>query len=302
MGRMIEAFRPDYILQFSPDHFHAFHYDNLPSFCVGVATESYGDYGTATGPLNVNEGFALELLDALRASDIDAAVSFAMKVDHGFIQMWETMFGGFAGLPIIPVFVNAVGYPLPTYRRARLLGEAARRFARHSGKRILFAASGGLSHDPVVPRIRGADEALRNRLIGRPPLTRAQQAEREKLVKTAGEAARNGAGPLPVAQPGLGPALPQASAHAGLGGAGCPVRGGRRCRGGQRRKRGPVLGRRGGRTFGIRRHDRGHSGGLSGGSRLDSGIGPFYRGRAGSWRRHRAGRPKPRGAAGNMTA
>ncbi len=167
----------------------------MPSFCVGVAAESYGDYGTATGPLNVDEGFALELLDALRASDIDAAVSFAMKVDHGFIQMWETMFGGFAGLPIIPVFVNAVGYPLPTYRRARLLGEAARRFARHSGKRILFAASGGLSHDPVVPRIRGADEALRNRLIGRPPLTRAQQAEREKLVKTAEEAARNGAGP-----------------------------------------------------------------------------------------------------------
>ncbi|RXR28538.1 TrbI/VirB10 family protein [Sphingobium fluviale] len=59
MAKEISDFDPDLIIQFSPDHFHGFHYDNMPSFCVGAAAESYGDYGTAKGPLNVDEDLAL---------------------------------------------------------------------------------------------------------------------------------------------------------------------------------------------------------------------------------------------------
>jgi len=195
MKEFICSFQPEQIIQFSPDHFHGFHYDNMPSFCVGAAATSYGDFGTALGSLNVDEDFAVALLEALRAEDIDASLSYAMTVDHGFVQLWETMMGGFSHLPIIPVFVNAIGYPLPTYRRARLLGEAAGRFAAASGKRVLFAASGGLSHDPVVPLIRGATPELRDRLTGRTKLTREQQASREHLVRGAAEQALRGEGP-----------------------------------------------------------------------------------------------------------
>lgn len=195
MAAFVRAFAPDKIIQFSPDHYHGFHYDMMPSFCVGARARSYGDYGTPTGPLNVDETFALALLDAVRDADIDAAVSFDMVVDHGFIQIWQMMFGGFDALPIVPIFVNAIGHPLPKYRRARLLGEAVGRFALASGQRVLFAASGGLSHDPIVPMIRSATPEVRDRLIGRTPLAAEQQAAREQAVYAAGEAATRGEGP-----------------------------------------------------------------------------------------------------------
>ncbi len=196
LGDFIANFAPDQIIQFAPDHFHGFHYDMMPSFCVGTAARSYGDWGTTAGPLKVDEDFALALLDAVRDADIDAAVSFDMLVDHGFVQMWETMYGRFDDLPIVPIFVNAVGRPLPKYHRARLLGEAVGRFAASSGKRVLFAASGGLSHDPIVPTIRGASPELRDRLIGRSSFGAEQQAAREQAVHAAGAAAMVGDGPV----------------------------------------------------------------------------------------------------------
>jgi 2,3-dihydroxyphenylpropionate 1,2-dioxygenase len=196
LSQFVQAFAPEQIIQFSPDHFHGFHYDVMPSFCVGAGARSYGDWGTADGPLNVDEDYALALLDAVRDADIDAAVSFDMIVDHGFVQIWEMMFGRFDTLPIVPIFVNAIGYPLPAYRRARLLGEAVGRFAAASGRRVLFAASGGLSHDPIVPIIRGAGPELRARLIGRGKISPEQQAAREKAVHAAGASAKVGEGPV----------------------------------------------------------------------------------------------------------
>lgn len=196
LGAFVRDFDADQIIQFSPDHFHGFHYDLMPSFCVAASARSYGDWGTATGDLNVDEDFALALLDAVRDADIDAAVSFDMVVDHGFVQMWEVMFGRFDHLPIVPVFVNAIGKPLPRYRRARLLGESVGRFAAASGRRVLFAASGGLSHDPLVPQIRGAPPELRDRLVGRSQFGSEQQAAREAAVYAAGKAAMVGKGPV----------------------------------------------------------------------------------------------------------
>ncbi len=195
LAEFIKKFEPEQIIQFSPDHFHGFLYDNMPSFCIGAAAKSYGDWKTGVGPLRVDEEYALAVLDAVRAADIDASVSYDMTVDHGFVQIWETMFGRFDAVPIVPIFINCIAWPLPSYRRARLLGEAVGRFAASSGKRVLFAASGGLSHDPVVPQIKGASAELRDRLIGRSVFSAAQQAAREIDVRAAAMQAMHGAGP-----------------------------------------------------------------------------------------------------------
>lgn len=191
----VEEFQPDQIVQFSPDHYHGFHYDNMPSFCIGTAAKSYGDWGTNKGELRVDEDFALDLLDGARKEDIDLSVSFDMTVDHGFVQMWETMWGDFTRFPIVPVFVNAIAHPIPTFERARRLGEAIGRRAAASGKRVLFAASGGLSHDPVIPMIRGAGPDLRDRLIGRSHFGPEQQKKREAQVRAAADQALLGEGP-----------------------------------------------------------------------------------------------------------
>ncbi len=201
LGTFVESFGPEQIIQFFPDHFHGFHYDLMPSFCVGMAARSCGDWNTKPGPLLVDEDFSLALLEAIRDADVDAAASYDMVVDHGCVQMWETMFGRFDQFPIAPVFVNAVGHPLPKYRRARQLGVAVGRFAAATGRRVLFAASGGLSHDPIVPQIRGAPPEVRARLLGQTRISPAQQAAREAAVEAAGKSAMDGEGPCQPLNP-----------------------------------------------------------------------------------------------------
>jgi 2,3-dihydroxyphenylpropionate 1,2-dioxygenase len=91
LGAFVKAFEPDYVIQFAPDHFNGFFYDLMPSFCVGAGAVSLGDWGGGTGPLDVPEQTALELVDHVRAEDFDVAVSYRMPVDHGFVQMWEAV-------------------------------------------------------------------------------------------------------------------------------------------------------------------------------------------------------------------
>src|ERR1700730_7048912 len=201
LGAFVKAFEPDYVIQFAPDHFNGFFYDLMPSFCVGAGAVSLGDWGGGTGPLDVPEDAAIALVEHLRADDLDVAVSYRMLVDHGFVQIWEAMFGDFRAVPIVPIFVNAAAPPLPTYRRVRQLGESVGRFAAGAGKRVLIVASGGLSHDPPGPSLHGASAELRDGLIaGRNPTEEARSA-REKRVLEAGVLAETGKGPCKPLNP-----------------------------------------------------------------------------------------------------
>lgn len=190
----VRVFSPDMVVQFSPDHFNGFFYDLMPSFCVGAAAGSIGDWGTQAGPLNVPEDFARALAAGLQARDIDLAISYRMSVDHGVTQIWEEMFGSAQAFPIVPIFVNAIAPPLPSYRRARMLGEAVGRHVVGTGLKVLFTASGGLSHDPPIPLLETAPDDVRARLIdGRNP-DAAMRAAREERVRAAGRAAASGQG------------------------------------------------------------------------------------------------------------
>jgi 2,3-dihydroxyphenylpropionate 1,2-dioxygenase len=201
LGGFVKDFAPDYVIQFAPDHFNGFFYDLMPPFCVGAGAVSLGDWGGGTGPLDVPEQEAVALVDHLRSEDFDVAISYRMPVDHGFVQMWEAVLGDFRSVPILPVFVNAAAPPLPTYRRARQIGESVGRFAQRTGKRVLFAASGGLSHDPPLPSIRDAAPDVRERLInGRNPSPEAKQM-REARVLEAGVLAEAGKGPCQPLNP-----------------------------------------------------------------------------------------------------
>jgi 2,3-dihydroxyphenylpropionate 1,2-dioxygenase len=70
-----------------------------------------------------------------------------------------------------------------------------------TGKRVVFAASGGLSHDPPTPDIRTAPPEVRERLIaGRNPTPEARAVHKERVL-AAGEAAANGEGPCQPLDP-----------------------------------------------------------------------------------------------------
>jgi 2,3-dihydroxyphenylpropionate 1,2-dioxygenase len=241
LGTFVKEFAPDYVIQFAPDHFNGFFYDLMPPFCIGAGAVSLGDWGGGTGPLDVPEKTALELIDHVRSESFDVAVSYRMPVDHGFVQMWEAVLGDFRSVPILPIFVNAAAPPVPTYRRARQLGESVGRFAMRSGRKVLFAASGGLSHDPPLPAIADAPPEIRERLInGRNPSPEAKEAS-EKRVLEAGVLAEAGKGPS--AQSGMGSGVHGYPAKRRNIARGCArYRQGAR-RGGPRRQRGPRVGR-----------------------------------------------------------
>ncbi|GLR66982.1 2,3-dihydroxyphenylpropionate/2,3-dihydroxicinnam ic acid 1,2-dioxygenase [Acidocella aquatica] len=201
LAGIVRDSKPDLIIQFSPDHFNGFFYELMPAFCVGTAAESIGDWGTKPGPLNVPEDIAAALAKALLDSGIDAAVSYKMRVDHGFIQLWENMLDDLPSTPLIPIFINCAAPPLPTFQRVRLLGEAAGRFALATGKRVLFAASGGLSHDPPTPQLATAAPEIRARIINRFSPTPEERAQRETRIIEIGTLAQAGkASVLPVSE------------------------------------------------------------------------------------------------------
>lgn len=201
LGRRIEAFDPELVFQFSPDHYNGFFYDLMPPFCIGVQASALGDWGTHKGALNVPADIALGAQAAASDADVDVALSYRMKVDHGFTQFWQMTVGAADRYPIVPIFVNCAAAPLPRFTRVRALGEAIGRYAQGLGKRVLFVGSGGLSHDPPLPQIATADDVRREFLIaGRNPTPEAMAA-REQRILAAGQASARGEGPCQPLNP-----------------------------------------------------------------------------------------------------
>jgi len=183
----IEAFTPELVVLFGPDHYNGFFYDMMPPFCIGATATAVGDYDTPAGPLSVDREAALALVRGALDAEVDVAVSERMYVDHGFAQPLELLFGGIDQVPVVPVFINSVAEPLGPARRSRLLGEAVGRAAQQLDRRVLLIGSGGLSHDPPVPSLKSATPAVAASLIseGR-NLTPEQRAARQMRVIQGG--------------------------------------------------------------------------------------------------------------------
>ena len=182
----VEAFDPECIVLFGPDHYNGFFYDLMPPFCIGMAARAIGDFKSMAGPLNVPEALARELAEAVLDADVDVAVSYRMQIDHGFAQALEVMTGGLDRYPVIPVFLNSVAPPMASLRRPRLLGDAVGRFASRLGRRVLVIGSGGISHEPPVPELAGANEEVAERLIaGRNPGAESRAARQARTVAAA---------------------------------------------------------------------------------------------------------------------
>lgn len=182
----IAEFDPELVVIFAPDHYNGVFYDLLPPFCIGRAARSVGDYGTQAGPLDVDVAAANKIIREVLDSGLDTAISERMVVDHGFAQPLQLLLGSISATPTVPVFINSVGEPLGPIRRTRLLGEAVGRAVASMDKRILLVGSGGLSHDPPVPRFDTASPAVKQRLIDGRNTTDDERAARQQRVIAAG--------------------------------------------------------------------------------------------------------------------
>jgi len=186
-ARLVQAFAPELVVMFVPDHFNGFFHDLMPALCIGTEASAIGDYGTPAGPVNVAGDDALGLARALIDGGFDPAVSRRMVVDHGVAQPLQLLFGSLASPPVLPIFVNAAAPPaIPTVRRVVALGRAVGSHFAADKRRILFLGSGGLSHDPPIPTLDNPDPAMRERIIVRQTATPEQRAQRQARVLQAG--------------------------------------------------------------------------------------------------------------------
>jgi len=188
----VEAFDPDLIVLFAPDHYNGLFYDLMPPFVIATAAESVADYLTLPGPLAIPSDLALDMARHVLDHDVDIALSHRLQVDHGCTQILQEMTGSLTRYPVIPIIINCVAPPFAPYRRIRKLGDVVGRFiAGLDRRRILILGSGGLSHEPPVPVIADAPEDIRNFLIaGRNPTAEARAARQARTIaagKTYGQ-------------------------------------------------------------------------------------------------------------------
>ncbi|MGW1027880.1 3-carboxyethylcatechol 2,3-dioxygenase [Streptomyces sp. NPDC002577] len=182
----VADYDPDLVVAFAPDHYNGFFYDLMPPYCLGLAAEGIGDFGTAAGLLDVPEDLARRCAQAVLDAGIDLAVSLRMQVDHGTVQPLQILLGSLTARPVIPCFVNSVAPPFAPISRVRELGQALGGFLAGLDGRVLLVGSGGLSHDPPVPRLDGATPQVREQLIAnRAPSPQARAARQQRVIDAA---------------------------------------------------------------------------------------------------------------------
>ena len=186
---------------FGPDHFAGVFYDLMPPFCVGVRAHAMGDFEISSEGRShrVPEELARDLVGALHAADVDAALSYRMPTDHGFAQSLEQFAGGVGRYPTIPIFINCAAPPSPPMARVRRLGEEVGRFLATTDLRVLLIGSGGLSHDPPIPVLQTAPAQVQEVLIaGRHPPPERMQGKIQRNIDTARALAAGTGSALPL--------------------------------------------------------------------------------------------------------
>ena len=178
--------RPDLTVLFFPDHLNGFFYDLLPCFCIGVQGESIGDYGTVPGQLDIPELLAMDCAASCIKAGVDTGISYKMKVDHGAVQPIELLSRTHPLTRMLPIFINCVADPRPSFARAAALGRAVGKWAQARPERILLVGSGGLSHDPPLPTLSNAAPEVKARLTNGANLTHAERVSRQHRTFEAG--------------------------------------------------------------------------------------------------------------------
>ena len=188
----VHDFDPDLVVNFGPDHYNGFFYDLMPPYCIGYKAVGTGDYDSFDGELDVPTELAEQLAQFVIDRDLDTAISRKMEVDHGAVQPMEIIYeGDVRAKPMIPIFINSVAPPFSKMRRIREFGAAVGEFFAGLDKKVLFIGSGGLSHDPPVPRIATATEEQRKFLVeGRHPTPEARAERQARTIATAEAFAR----------------------------------------------------------------------------------------------------------------
>lgn len=162
---LVDDFDPELVVMFGVDHIRAYQ-PVVPAISVVLEATGLGDAGSPQGRYDVPEEEAAALAAHLLANDIDCAVTHVTGLDHGFGQTVADVLGALDAMPLVPVHINCAEAPMMTCARAVSVGEVVGGYFAGDPRRILFLATGGLSHAPPAMEsgVRGLSEAERRRV------------------------------------------------------------------------------------------------------------------------------------------
>jgi aromatic ring-opening dioxygenase catalytic subunit (LigB family) len=155
----VEEAEPDLIIEVDSDHFVNFFYNNLPSFCVGMAEEAQGPQEIwCPMPRYTVRGhvpMANALLRYAMNAKFDLAAAHELRLDHSLVVPLHFLNPSME-LPVIPIYTNGFASPLPLATRCFSLGRMLGSFiAAWEGKeRVALIASGCFAQDVGGP-LRG---------------------------------------------------------------------------------------------------------------------------------------------------
>lgn len=145
----LAEFDPEVIVLFAPDHMNLLN-EVRPPFTGILSGRTLAEFGIPELPLTV-DGLAPSTFARIVENDVDLAVAEDVSVDHGMGLTLHQLFDEPSTVPIIPVIVNAIGFPLFPVARAARVGEVFGAALADRPERVVFIGTGGLSHNPPFP-------------------------------------------------------------------------------------------------------------------------------------------------------
>jgi len=161
----LEEKKPDVLFMIYNDHVTSFFFDHYSAFALGVddayqaADEGGGERDLP--PVPGDSALARHIGASLVADEFDMAFFQKRPLDHGCLSPLSALYDPAGGwpVPIVPLAVGVLQFPVPSARRCYRLGQALRRAINSYPPDISVAvvATGGLSH-----QVHGARAGFNN--------------------------------------------------------------------------------------------------------------------------------------------
>lgn len=153
--RWLDENKPDALLVICNDHVTSFFFDHYSAFALGIDTEyAPADEGGGARDLPALRGdsaLARHIGASLMADEFDMAFFQKKPLDHGCFSPMSALYqpqDGHWPVPIVPLVVGVLQFPIPSARRCYNLGKALRRAIESypEDKKVAILATGGVSH------------------------------------------------------------------------------------------------------------------------------------------------------------
>jgi hypothetical protein len=151
------------IVMMTGEHFTNYFLDGLPQIAIGLDEEHLGPpevwLQVPKKMVPSDAGLAAHITARLIEQGQQPALSYGMKIDHGFMTVYYWLDNSME-LPMVPIVLNCTTPPLMTMQQFYDFGVAVGKAIRsYDGlERVGLVAGGGLSHFVGEPRVGDIDE------------------------------------------------------------------------------------------------------------------------------------------------